>query len=195
MIVNFYFAEEDLLPVEGFGYLIPRSVPFEQNPERALGVIFDSDAVQGQDTAKGTKLTVMMGGHYWDGWEEHPTLDEAKEMALNLLNRHLGPLPEPKAAMASLAKDCIPQYTVGHSDRMKAAHWDLARNFGGRLRVAGNSYTGVGVHNCTRAAYDVAANVDEWFKGKAAPKTGLESFAEEPVWEHVLPKTGKMRLK
>jgi oxygen-dependent protoporphyrinogen oxidase len=104
MVVNLYYRNPDLIPptTRGFGYLIPRSVPLDENPERALGVLFSSETSgrpgtlvpqgmsatrpmdeeeprkgfaqelesdQGQDTAPGTKLTVMLGGRWWDGWE------------------------------------------------------------------------------------------------------------------------------
>ena len=63
--------------LQGFGYLIPQSVPFELNPERALGVIFDSDISPDLHSTVpaeklGTRLTVMMGGHWWDEWSELP---------------------------------------------------------------------------------------------------------------------------
>ena len=38
MTVNLYYTKPYLNPVQGFGYLIPQGVPFEENPERALGV-------------------------------------------------------------------------------------------------------------------------------------------------------------
>lgn len=182
MVVNLYFRNPAALPVEGFGYLIPQSVPLEQNPERALGVVFDSCAAQGQDTVDGTKVTVMLGGHWWDGWPAYPSEEEGAAMARTVLARHLGVTDEPAAVNVNLQSDCIPQYTVGHSERMKVAHSDLVRHFGGRLRVAGNSYTGVGVNDCLRAARDVA-------KALAVPsgsgKTGLDMFATEPQWAEV----------
>ncbi|KAF2862293.1 Protoporphyrinogen oxidase [Piedraia hortae CBS 480.64] len=41
MTVNLYFRSPNLHP-PGFGYLIPTGVPVENNPENALGVVFDS---------------------------------------------------------------------------------------------------------------------------------------------------------
>lgn len=154
MVVNLFFADPSLLPVHGFGYLIPRSIPFEQNPERALGVVFDSDATMEQDEIIGTKVTVMLGGHWWDEWVAYPDEDEGASMAKAVLRRHLSISAEPKAIRVSFQKDCIPQYTVGHSDRLWRGHTQLKR-FEGRLRVAGNSYTGVGLNDCVRAAREV----------------------------------------
>ncbi|KAF2753634.1 Protoporphyrinogen oxidase [Pseudovirgaria hyperparasitica] len=184
MVVNFYFRESNIVPVKGFGYLIPQSVPFENNPERALGVIFDSDAVTGQDTGSGTKLTVMMGGHYWAGWDKYPSPEHATQMAMDLLKRHIGDIPEPAKTMATLQENCIPQYRVGWDTATKSAHEQLLHYFGGRLRVAGPSWHGVGLHDCTRAAYDVTEGADGWHRGKSEPRTGLEMFKEDPVFLH-----------
>jgi hypothetical protein len=175
-VVNLYYADPNLLPIKGFGYLLPQSVPFEQNPERALGVIFDSEVADGQDTVDGTKLTVMLGGHWWDGWSAVPNEQESIDAAKSLVRRHLGISAEPTATGFSSQKDCIPQYTVGHSQRLKDAHRALLQGYQGRLKVAGNSYTGVGVNDCLKAALEIAQSAlgREW-----SQKTGLESFETE----------------
>ncbi|KAI9810347.1 MAG: N-acetyl-glucosamine-6-phosphate deacetylase [Pycnora praestabilis] len=176
MVVNFYFSNPDLLPVHGFGYLIPRSVPYEQNPERALGVVFDSDATIGQDTVAGTKVTVMLGGHWWDGWSSYPDEEQGAAMAKSILARHLKITAKPDFINVGLQKECIPQYIVGHETRMKNAHRELEKEFKGRLRVAGNSYTGVGLNDCVRAARDVVVGLVE---ENGEDKTGLGGFLRE----------------
>ncbi|ESZ95575.1 hypothetical protein SBOR_4055 [Sclerotinia borealis F-4128] len=178
MVVNLYYRDEDLLPERGFGYLIPRSIPFVQNPEFALGVVFDSDATVGQDTVPGTKITVMLGGHWWDGFETYPDEEEGASMAKSVLKRHLKIDQEPEMVHASLQKDCIPQYTVGHEQRLKQAHYELLSAYKGRLAVAGNSYTGVGVNDCIKAAKIVASDV-----ARGNDFTGLERFTEPKLWE------------
>ncbi|KAH6644316.1 hypothetical protein C7974DRAFT_18507 [Boeremia exigua] len=164
MTVNLYFENPNLLTAEGFGYLIPQSIPFEQNPERALGVIFDSSAIKGQDTAPGTKLTVMMGGHWWDGFEGFPTEEEGLRMARSVVGRHLGIYDAPLAHHVNLSKDCIPQYTLGYEDRLKAFASSLQDEFKGRLRVVGNQFNGVGVNDCITGAWSVARGLrgDGW---------------------------------
>ena len=159
MVVNLFYEESDLLPERGFGYLIPRSIPFEQNPECALGVVFDSDATIGQDTVPGTKVTVMLGGHWWDGLSSYPDEEEGAAMARSILSRHLNITGQPSRVNVALQRDCIPQYTVGHEARMKKAHAELMSEYKGRLQVAGNSYTGVGLNDCVRAARDVVMQV------------------------------------
>ena len=173
MVVNLYYSNPDLLPVHGFGYLMPRSLPFAQNPERALGVVFDSDATIGQDKIPGTKLTVMLGGHWWDGWDTYPDEGEGEYMAKSIIARHLKILEEPQAVRVSLQKDCIPQYTVGHTKRMMEAHAILERIFNGKLVVAGNSFTGVGLNDCVRAAKNLVDILQADVEIPGANFTGL----------------------
>ncbi|KAJ5549907.1 hypothetical protein N7461_004605 [Penicillium sp. DV-2018c] len=162
MVVNLYYSDPDLLPVEdGFGYLIPRSIPYEQNPECGLGVIFASSSSVGnstdpsedtirQDSAPGTKLTVMLGGHYWDGFEEYPDHDTAVGMAREMLRRHMDITDTPVVARSRLQKDAIPQYTVGHLGRMYRLSQTVRDEFQGSLVLAGSWYNGVGVGDCVR---------------------------------------------
>lgn len=179
MVVNLFFPDPNVLPVRGFGYLLPRSIPFEQNPERALGVVFDSDASIGQDDVLGTKVTVMLGGHWWDEFDTYPDEDEGASMAKAVLRRHLGINKEPGIIRVSLQHDCIPQYAVGHDDRMGDAS-QVLEDWKGRLRVAGNSYTGVGLNDCIRAAKDVVQGLVD-----GSGKTGLDAFVGGKEWSWV----------
>ncbi|KAH6690211.1 protoporphyrinogen oxidase-like protein [Leptodontidium sp. MPI-SDFR-AT-0119] len=180
MVVNLYFKDPYVLPERGFGYLIPRSIPFTQNPECALGVVFDSHAVQGQDTASGTKVTVMLGGHWWDAFDTYPDEEEGIHMARSVLHRHLKITDKPAATLVSLQRNCIPQYTVGHESRMQTAHADLMREFKGKLAVAGNSYTGVGLNDCVRAARDVVMGMK-----RGSVSTGLEDAGRNDIYVQV----------
>lgn len=194
MVVNLFYRNPNLIPVTGFGYLLPRSISIEQNPERALGVIFGSETSRGssatpsdaspgttgQDSAPGTKLTVMMGGHWWSSWfpSDLPDEESAVKMAKAVLNRHLGITEAPVFAKARMQWKAIPQYEVGHHERMARIHQDLRREFDGRLKVAGSAYQGVGVNDCVKAArkasFDIREGLDE--------RTGLESFGQETRW-------------
>lgn len=163
MVVNLYYSNPNMLPMDGFGYLIPRSIPVDQNPERGLGVIFASSSSVGksalapyadvsQDTVPGTKLTVMFGGHYWDGWKEtdYPDHESAVRMARTMLERHLGITDAPAVARSRLQRDAIPQYTVHHLNLMYALSRAVRTDFSNRLGIAGNWYNGVGVGDCVK---------------------------------------------
>ena len=224
MVVNLYYADPKLIPdsIRGFGYLIPRSVPLEQNPERALGVIFSSETsglcdpldlnsvppmyanitwrtnehgqklrqlewpehdrqtprFVAQDTAPGTKLTVMMGGHWWSGWPDSdiPSEDQAVEMAQSLLKRHLQINEKPVVAKARLNKDCIPQYPVGYSEDMATIHEALIDAYQGRFKVVGPWWQGApGMNDCILSAHATAWKI----RDRLDQSTGLEWFMNE----------------
>ncbi|KAF2199509.1 Protoporphyrinogen oxidase [Delitschia confertaspora ATCC 74209] len=185
MTVNLYYPNPDLLPVRGFGYLIPQSVAFHENPERALGVIFDSDAITGQDTVRGTKVTVMLGGHYWRDWQHYPTEEEGTTMARSLLERHLGIKETPVASYASLNRDCIPQYTPLYEERMRQyANTYLLEPYDGRVRIVGNQVNGVGINDCIQGAWFLALKLrgNGW---KEKQRTGAERFFDNRPWQVV----------
>ncbi|EGX90565.1 protoporphyrinogen oxidase [Cordyceps militaris CM01] len=181
MTVNLWYPTERMKP-PGFGYLIPRAVPAAQNPERALGVFFDSDVAgeRAPDEPAGTKLFVLMGGHYYAGdgsAAPPPSEDEAVAQAKALLERHLGiPRDTPCHAMARLARDCIPQHNVGHVARLRRAHEQMTKAFGGRLVVANGSYGRIGAMGALRNADGAAHAV---VSGQRV--SGLEDFICDPV--------------
>ncbi|OAA80001.1 protoporphyrinogen oxidase [Akanthomyces lecanii RCEF 1005] len=175
MTVNLWYPVENMKP-PGFGYLIPRALPAAQNPERALGVFFDSDVIgeRAPDEPPGTKLFVLMGGHHYRG-RDPPSEAEAVDQAKALLERHLGiPRDTPCHAMARFAKDCIPQHNVGHVELLRHAGQQIAEEFGGRLSVANGSYGRIGAMGALRNAHGAAFNIIE-----DQGRCGLENFASD----------------
>lgn len=209
MVVNLYYANPSLTsPYRGFGYLIPQSIPMEENPERALGVIFASETsgprghrppsdeadldlptrwqINNQDSAPGTKLTVMLGGHWWADWaaSDLPSPETAIEMAKAVLERHMGITEPPRLAKARLQVNAIPQYRVGHRKAMAAMHDEL-QWYGGRLRVAGPAWQGgVGVNDCVRRAWEVVEDLglEDNLTSGGGWKTGIEEYTREEEW-------------
>lgn len=220
MTVTMYFRTPNLHP-PGFGYLIPQAVPFDYNPERALGVVFDTAYSPGSDDLnvqnwhidnvehlmqarehgqlvnvndfawhnmpnkpnaqddvrnRGTKVTVMLGGHWWDDWPAYPDEKEGLALARSVLERHLGIVEEPEASQVNLQSNCIPQYTVGHERRLREGHNNIWRQYKGRLRVAGNWISGVGVNDCLRSAYDVATSMGDGRDGTGLEHVGTQEY-------------------
>ena len=177
MVINLFYKDPKLLPIEGFGYLIPKSVPLEENPDRALGVVFDTSSVPGQDGTPGTKVTCIMGGHFWSGRtiSELPSKDAAYKATKNVMAMHLGVTAEPDLWNAKLQKDCIPQYTVGHHARMTSLHKTLKQNFPG-LGVLGSSFAGVSVNDCVLNARKLASQI-----AQTGSSTGLEDFHDPSI--------------
>ena len=110
----------------------------------------------GQDTVAGTKVTVMFGGHWWDGWNAFPDRADAKVMAQTVLARHLGITEDPECVNVAFQRDCIPQYVVGHKALLRKAQLEINKAYGEKVLVAGSAYGGVGVNDCVRSAIDLA---------------------------------------
>ncbi|KAI1488818.1 hypothetical protein F5X96DRAFT_680192 [Biscogniauxia mediterranea] len=192
MVVNLWYTNSTLLDSNhGLGYLVPTTTP--DNDECILGVLFDSD-FQPRDEPPGTKLTVMLGGHYWDDWEHLPTEEMGIQMAIQGVKKHLGISDKEKVhASARLCRDCIPQHFVGHRERMKRAHYELLAAFKGQLMVAGPSYTSVGVVPAMRAGHDAAMRVaygrgPPWVRGAFHHKPGVHG-GKHP-WEVLVESDG-----
>jgi protoporphyrinogen/coproporphyrinogen III oxidase len=190
MTVNIWYPESNLVP-PGIGYLIPRSCPEELNPERALGVFFDSNLLVEQ-TAKegGTKVYVLFGGHYYDSMPA-PSETEAVEQAKALLERHIGiPRDTPCHAEAALRKECLPQHHVGHFTRISEANQQLEDTYGGRLAAVGGSFSRPGVMGALRAGHDIARSMAR----ENFLATGLESLQDSRVRDPLYPLSGPRAL-
>lgn len=108
------------LPVQGFGHLVPSS----EDPT-VLGIVYDSVAFPEQDgNPPSLRVTVMLGG-YWlqklkaAGHQLSPELfqQQAQEAAAT----QLGLKEPPSHCLVHLHKNCIPQYTIGHWQKLDSA--------------------------------------------------------------------------
>jgi protoporphyrinogen/coproporphyrinogen III oxidase len=132
------------LKEQGFGHLVPAS-----EKEKILGVVWDSSAFPEQNQhPQETRLTVMMGG------AQYPDLiNESKQtletLALDALNRHLGITTCPDTLAIHYAKNAIPQYHVGHAQRVE----EIERQFPHNITLLGNSFRGVAINDCIANAY------------------------------------------
>lgn len=155
-VVN--FAYDDVkLKYNGFGFLTPHPDSAYKLPiPGTLGVVFDSNAMRGQEKDNNiTKLTVMMGGHMWDqafGGASVNQVDpkEVADSAREALKVYLGIKETPKYNMVHILPQCIPQYVVGHESRLGELNQSMVREYGHLLSVTGASYLGVSVPDCVK---------------------------------------------
>uniref|UniRef100_A0A5F8G7H0 Protoporphyrinogen oxidase n=1 Tax=Monodelphis domestica TaxID=13616 RepID=A0A5F8G7H0_MONDO len=113
-----------------------------------------------------TLLMVMLGGSWLQALEDgEQTLAQElfQQAAQEAVATQLGLRKPPSQSLVSLHKSCIPQYTLGHWQRLEAAAQFLA-NHQLPLTLAGASYEGVSVNDCIesgrRAATHVLRNLD-----------------------------------
>jgi oxygen-dependent protoporphyrinogen oxidase len=112
-------------PFPGYGYLVPST---EQ--ESLMGMIFDSEVFPHQ--REGAKFTAIVrpGG-------------ASKEIALRALSSHLHIDTPPDWIEMNHAKEAIPQYRLGHLEKMRAAEQKLSN-----LYLLGNYIDGSSVDHC-----------------------------------------------
>jgi oxygen-dependent protoporphyrinogen oxidase len=177
--VTFWIPNPELLPYKGFGYLRPRKI---YSPQSVLGVLFEHNATPLHDSneQRGTRLTVMLGGHHWNSAEGklNSTIDELcsssdktlLDLATAAIKEQLGiDLDEHQhESLVRWNKDCIPQHTVNHQSRLKLVETKLNDTFGpNKVLLAGTAKYGPGVPDCVEGAYKAAEDIiypglEEW---------------------------------
>ncbi|XP_066424444.1 protoporphyrinogen oxidase isoform X2 [Molothrus aeneus] len=160
-VVNLQY-EGAALPVTGFGHLVPSS----EDPA-LLGIVYDSVAFPEHDgtpaTPGGTslRLTVMLGGAWFQQSFGDPAL-VAPELLLSraraAVSEHLGLAGTPKNAIVRVQQDCIPQYTLGHWERLERIQRFLKEQEL-PLSLIGASYSGVSVNDCIAGAKEAVAKI------------------------------------
>ncbi len=146
VVVNFGY-DLNVLPVQGFGYLTPTYAQ-----EDILGVVFDSSVFADHNRrAQETRLTIKMEE---TGREEEVYIDAA----LRGIRRHLGISRMPQAISIKRTQRAIPQYGVGHLEKMNEIK-DFFRHKLPRCKLVGNYLNGVSVNMCIARSKEA---VDEW---------------------------------
>lgn len=132
-------------PLDGFGYLIP-----SEEAREVLGVLWTSTIFPGRAPDGQVLLRCIVGG------VRRPDLAELADDALvqrtvdELSLTMGGAMPAPTFRAVVRWPAAIPQYVLGHLDRVRAAE-AAARSLGG-IHLAGNGLYGVSLADCcTRA--------------------------------------------
>jgi len=136
---------------EGFGFLVPEG----STETTLLATTFVDQKYSHRAPQGGRILRAFFGGRHAEAMLSAP--DEAVIAAAHTqLSRILGPLPaaEPKLTTVRRWPRSLPQYEVGHLDRMAQLDELVARI--GNLTLLGNSYRGVGVPDLIRDARNAA---------------------------------------
>ena len=125
--------------LDGFGFLIPRSLGI-----RTLGCIFSSSVFEGRAPEGQVVLTAFIGGRHD---ENVAHMDEAAILAQVLadLNAQLPIEGAPLASRVTLWNPAIPQYELGHLERIKAIRQALKAPSCAGIFLRANWHDGVSV--------------------------------------------------
>jgi oxygen-dependent protoporphyrinogen oxidase len=162
-IVTLVLPERDLTaPLTGSGFLVP--------PVEALRVkasTFSSLKWGWLDDAAGDHVVLRASlGRIGQEDELQHDDEELVRAVVADLARVLGDVPSPLASLVTRWGGGLPQYTVGHLDRVAAVRRDVARHPG--LAVCGAAYDGVGIPACIASGQAAAADVLAGLLGRPA---------------------------
>jgi oxygen-dependent protoporphyrinogen oxidase len=137
-IVSLGFAREDVAhPLDAAGVVIPR-----REGRRILAVSFSSQKFPGRAPEGSVLMRTFVGGALDP---ETAALDDDRLLPLVLseLRDVLGVRGEPRLVQIDRWRGAMPQYTVGHVDRVASIRRQVASHRG--LAIAGAAYEGVGI--------------------------------------------------
>lgn len=91
------------------------------------------------------------------------TDDQITELVLRDLNKTMNIKAKPEFTIVTRWRKAMPQYTVGHLERIAKVKAELKQELPG-IFLAGGSYEGVGIPGCIDQAEAAVGNVMEYFK-------------------------------
>jgi oxygen-dependent protoporphyrinogen oxidase len=151
-VVSLGYRREDVAhSLEGFGFLVPRSSGLH-----VLGTVWNSSLFPGRAPAGHVLLTSFVGG------ATNPAAAALSAQELSkLVHNEIAPLLQIRAAPmfshAQTYRHALPQYNIGHTDRLRALERLRAELPG--LSFAGNYLHGPAIGNCVELAMTTAERV------------------------------------
>jgi oxygen-dependent protoporphyrinogen oxidase len=152
VVVAFGFSDAAAFSTPpGFGFLVP-----EGSGSRLLACTFVDQKFAHRVPQNGKLLRAFFGG---DAAERLMRCgnDEVSSVARLELAHILGPLPEPQITVVRRWPKSLPQYAVGHLERMKELDESIQKLNG--LYLLGNGYRGVGLPDLIRDARMTARHI------------------------------------
>jgi protoporphyrinogen/coproporphyrinogen III oxidase len=139
---------------QGFGYLVPPSNNTDNT--QLLACTFMNQKFPHRAPDNAVLLRAFFGGKTAKALL-HANDTHLASLAHRNLSATLGPLPEPIFTIVRRLPRSLPQYEVGHLDRMRQLEEIVATLLG--LQLIGNAYHGVGLPDMVRQGRDAAQKI------------------------------------
>jgi oxygen-dependent protoporphyrinogen oxidase len=139
--------------LDGFGFLVP---PGEQM--NVLGCVWNSSLFEGRAPKGKCLVTVFVGGARSPALARLPDADLVAT-AHGELRKVLGIAGEPHAVAITRYDRSIPQYNLGHAERVRKIETRLLETPG--LSIIGNYLHGVSTGDCIKGADHIARQIAE----------------------------------
>ncbi len=148
-IVNIAFRREQVAhPLDGFGAVVPIV-----EGRQILAISFTSVKFPSRAPDGTVLMRVFVGGSTQPELFERDD-DEIRQLVRRELSELLGTSGEPIFDEVARHPRGMPQYTLGHLDRVAKIRQAAEKH--PRLILAGNAFTGVGIPDCIRSGQEAA---------------------------------------
>ena len=159
VVVSLAFARADVVPLDGYGYLVPRTEGSD-----VLACTWSSQKWEGRAPDEFVLVRVYAGRY---GGRDLSVEDDQALVALAQEElRHLGVVAEPTLTRVHRWPLGMPQYVLGHPERVEAINRAVERHPG--LALAGAAYRGVGIPDCIASGEAAAESVAQALVGTRA---------------------------
>lgn len=145
--------------IDGTGFVVSR------NSDYSITACTWTHKKWAHSTPKGKVLLRCYVGRSGDETIVDLSDDRIIKIVLDDLKKTMDITLNPDFAIVSRWKNSMPQYTVGHKQRLADIHENMNRELPG-LFLAGASYSGVGLPDCIDQGEAAVTNVLEYLNGK-----------------------------
>jgi oxygen-dependent protoporphyrinogen oxidase len=161
VLASAYRREDVAHPLDGFGFLAPA----RERPA-VLGTLFSSTMFEGRAPGDTVLLTTFIGGLRNPSMAAAPDAELAAAVQ-NEMARLIGARAEPLWTEVTRWERAIPQYTLGHLQRIAAV--EGAERAVPGLYFCANYRGGVSISDCVKSGHSTAARVAEYAQQKLVP--------------------------
>lgn len=137
--------------LDGFGFL----VPFREG-RRILGTLWDSSIFPNRAPDGYALLRSMVGGARASDMAMQDK-DRLIDIVMDELSEIMDIKVQPDFVRVYVHDRAIPQYTIGHNERLKIVEGLLVKYKG--LYLTGNAYRGIGVNDCIENSHRLAMRI------------------------------------
>lgn len=161
-VITFAFRADDLPELPGSGFLVPpadgRRIKASTFSANKWAWVREAGRGAGPDGTDLVVLRTSIGRHREEASLQVPD-EELVRVSLEDLAEAAGIRAVPVDTHVQRWGGGLPQYAVGHLDRVARIRADIAREIGPRLVVCGAAYDGVGIAAVVASAHHAAASL------------------------------------
>jgi oxygen-dependent protoporphyrinogen oxidase len=160
-----YLSNPSLVPLDGFGFLVPK-----KENRQILGTIWSSTIFPGRAPEGGVALTTFVGG---SRQPENALADDVRlvDMVRGDLRALMGVDAAPDTVSIARWEKAIPQYRVGHRTIIEAIRRYESQCPG--IYLTGNFRSGISVADCISGAREMSDRIEKEFSNiTSETKTG-----------------------